>query len=452
MPHAEVLLVGPREGKQPLPYEQLMDVLVEYGVHIECDDQDRLPTTLPEDLSGYKVVVVDDDLPALNDPAVKARLDKFKEGGGRIVMHHCPPDLKWHEEFRLFRYMTDILMKACVRTQNPAFLERNARRPDRQVILGQVDSELRDRSWVAYGNDVVFTRAEGLWTAAELYQREDVKQAVVKVFDEILKKVGDNPSPAFCGWNMPVFLVPGNERFLAKCLSQVPSAAEVRRRADLWQKDPPYFRCEEMSQLFVYGQLARLLGKKEYLQPAIDLMKVGHEVLWLKDPELWAHAGIRGKWQGLPWGRGQSWLLFGLVGLLENMPKDHPDYKLLASWVGDTADGLRGAQDPVTGLWQNVVGLKGSRLEMSGSCLIIRHLSRAWRCGALRSPFVPEMLAKAWKGAKAHTFQHRSCTQAYGSDAGYDAMFYALIPQSGVDCLTASGGGDYVKTFGPLVE
>ncbi len=444
----EVLFLGPIDNSH---YQKLFDFCVEYGVYVDFDAQENAPTELPADLSGYKVIVIDSESPLLKDPGVQARIAHFTDMGHGLVTHKRPKTFDWDAERLLWVYMSDILMQYGVRKQNPAFLERLAARPDKDVILNQAQALIKNEAvWIRVGNDAGYLRVQALWDAAELYNNEDLKKQVIGFLDELLAKK-DQQYAMFSGFLLPMFKEPGMERFLNQALAQMATVDAYKYQALEYREKGPYFRCEEISGMMDPARFAGLLGTTDYLAPAIDIMKSGHDTLFMKDKLLWAHAGIRGRWIGLPWSRGQGWLLCGLVSLLENMPKDHPDYKLLQFWLEETAEGLRRTQDPSTGLWNCVVGEPTTRLEISGSAMIVRHFCHAWRAGVLQSPGVRDMITRAWKGVKSHTLQGRSCSQSYGTSAGYDVMFYNSIPASGSCNWATYAGAEYVKTFGPLV-
>ena len=144
-------------------------------------------------------------------------------------------------------------------------------------------------------------------------------------------------------------------------------------------------------------------------------------------------------------------MLLGLVGVIENLPKDHPDYPTIVKYLEEEAEGLRRYQDPETGLWHNIVDDPATRLESSGTAMILRAYCHAWRAGVCRTPEVKEMLTKAWRGLKAHTVGPRTFSFLWGMGTSFDKSAYARKPSSGTPYLAPLAGPEYVKTFGPLV-
>jgi rhamnogalacturonyl hydrolase YesR len=94
-------------------------------------------------------------------------------------------------------------------------------------------------------------------------------------------------------------------------------------------------------------------------------------------------------------GRGEGWMLIGPAGMAEYMPKDHPGYPIVVQYLEELADALRRYQDPQTGLWHNIIDDPYTRLEASGTAMIVNAYCRAYRAGVCRTPEVKETLTRA---------------------------------------------------------
>jgi rhamnogalacturonyl hydrolase YesR len=462
MPRAEVLALAPADPAD-VTFQKLIDLLVEYGIHVESDARDRLPRTPPPDPTGYKAVIVDADAPAAREwEALLARRENAALRT-RTLRYRKPDDFAWHNERPLWVWLNFLLLHCGVTPENRAFLDRNAARPDREVILGQAEACLREEpQWCRRWCDSTLVRLEGIWAAAEFYGRDDLRRAVLECVEDTLRAYADAPvhgkgeradglfkHPIFPGLLLPLWKETGIARYRDAALGSMESPAEARRVAREWRTAAPLLQCESLDRKpWQWAMRAAWCNEPAFFQPAVDCMKAGYEALFDPRRLLWAHYGIRGRCRGLTWGRGQGWALYGLVGLLEHLPEAHPDRELLRSWLDRTAEGLRRAQDPESGLWHNVMGEPGTRREVSGTAKCVRHFSRAWRLGLCRSDFLPEMLGRAWRGLKARTFHHRSCTRCYGTGPGSDLSFYAALGAGGSYTACVQAGAEYVRAFG----
>ena len=461
-PRAEVLVIGPADPADFM-FQKLVDLMVEYGIHIESDSRDRLPLTPPRDLNGYKALVIDADSPAAKE--VDAALARPGNAAlrDRVVRYRKPKELSWHNERPLWIWLNHLLLHRGVTPDNPAFLDRNAARTDKDVILGQAEACLREEpQWCRRWCDSTLVRLEGIWSAAGFYGRREIRRTVLECVDDTLRVYADAPvygkgetagglfkHPIFPGLLLPLWKETGIRRYRDAALGSMESLREARRIAREWRTGAPFLQTESLDRKpWQWAMRAAWCGEPQFFQPAVDCMKAGYETLFDPRRILWAHYGVRGKCCGLTWGRGQGWALYGLVGLLEHLPAEHPDRKTLRSWLDQTAEGLRRAQDPESGMWRNVMGEPGTRLETSGTAKCIRHFSRAWRLGLCRSDLLPDMLARAWRGLKARTFAHRSCTRCYGTGPGADLSFYATLGAGGNYTACVQAGAEYVRAFG----
>jgi unsaturated rhamnogalacturonyl hydrolase len=97
------------------------------------------------------------------------------------------------------------------------------------------------------------------------------------------------------------------------------------------------------------------------------------------------------------WGRAMGWYVMGVVETLDHFPADHPDRAAIIQTLRDAAEGIAAVQDPVTGLWWNVMdqpNRAGNYLEASSSSMFAYALARAARLGYID----PEYRAVAERG------------------------------------------------------
>jgi len=90
------------------------------------------------------------------------------------------------------------------------------------------------------------------------------------------------------------------------------------------------------------------------------------------------------------WGRGIGWYMMGLVETLAYLPVTHPDRAELIRILQDLGAAVARVQDPVTGLWWQVVdqpNRKGNYLEASASSMFVYSLAKAARLGYIPAQY-----------------------------------------------------------------
>jgi unsaturated rhamnogalacturonyl hydrolase len=86
------------------------------------------------------------------------------------------------------------------------------------------------------------------------------------------------------------------------------------------------------------------------------------------------------------WGRAMGWYLMGVVETLDALPANHPDRAAIIDVLRRAAEGVARVQDPVTGLWWNVLDQPkraGNYLEASASSMFVYALAKGARLGYL---------------------------------------------------------------------
>jgi unsaturated rhamnogalacturonyl hydrolase len=86
------------------------------------------------------------------------------------------------------------------------------------------------------------------------------------------------------------------------------------------------------------------------------------------------------------WARAMGWYLLGLVETLDHFPATHPDRAAIVAVLRDAAEAVARVQDPVTGLWWDVLdqpNREGNYLEASASSMFTYALAKGARLGYL---------------------------------------------------------------------
>ena len=84
------------------------------------------------------------------------------------------------------------------------------------------------------------------------------------------------------------------------------------------------------------------------------------------------------------WGRAMGWYAVGVVETLDQLPATHPDRAAIVKTLRDAAEGIARVQDPLTGLWWDVLdqpNREGNYLEGSASSMFAYALAKAARLG-----------------------------------------------------------------------
>jgi unsaturated rhamnogalacturonyl hydrolase len=90
------------------------------------------------------------------------------------------------------------------------------------------------------------------------------------------------------------------------------------------------------------------------------------------------------------WGRAMGWYVMGLVDALDHFPATHPDRAALIRELGDAAEAIARVQDPVTGLWWNMLdqpNRAGNYLEGSASSMFVYAFAKGARLGYLHADY-----------------------------------------------------------------
>jgi unsaturated rhamnogalacturonyl hydrolase len=90
------------------------------------------------------------------------------------------------------------------------------------------------------------------------------------------------------------------------------------------------------------------------------------------------------------WGRAMGWYMAGLVDALDYFPRDHRDRDSLVRLLKQAAGAVAQVQDPVTGLWWQVLdepNRAGNYLEASASSMFVYSMAKGARMGYLDATY-----------------------------------------------------------------
>ncbi len=126
------------------------------------------------------------------------------------------------------------------------------------------------------------------------------------------------------------------------------------------------------------------------------------ELLFLPEKQVMAHMRclLHGENNGIPWSRGNGWVIFSLSELLTVLPENHPQRPALLDFFRELTEGYLALQDEC-GLWHQILDDPVSYLETSATAMMICAFARGTRGHWYDEATAARAMAaahKAWKG------------------------------------------------------
>lgn len=171
-----------------------------------------------------------------------------------------------------------------------------------------------------------------------------------------------------------------------------------------------------------------LTGEQEWLDDAARQFLLFQGYLYLPELQLMSHVYDfkRGMANGIPWGRGNGWVLFSLSELLEILPEDHRDREKLLELFRELCQGALRCQGK-NGLWHQVLTDEDSFEETSCTSMFIYAFARGVRFGWLaESAQYAEAVRKAWDGVVSRALEGNGSVHGVccGSKFSYSPDYY----------------------------
>ncbi|WP_274651363.1 glycoside hydrolase family 88/105 protein [Paenibacillus humicola] len=143
-----------------------------------------------------------------------------------------------------------------------------------------------------------------------------------------------------------------------------------------------------------------LTGDTAYLDDAASQFLLYRKYLFMEGTKVMSHV-YDFKYDhpnGVPWGRGNGWVLFSLAELLTVIPERHAKQPELLSFFRELCEGYLRLQG-VNGLWHQVLNIPESYEESSCTSMFVYAFAMGVRCGWLSEP-EPYIAAvgKGWEG------------------------------------------------------
>jgi rhamnogalacturonyl hydrolase YesR len=172
----------------------------------------------------------------------------------------------------------------------------------------------------------------------------------------------------------------------------------------------------------------QLTGESRYVDDAARQFLGFKEKLYIPARKLMSHVYdfSRGMATGIPWGRGNGWVLFSLSELLAVLPEDHLLREDLLTMFRELCAGTLAQQD-VQGMWHQVLDEHDSYPETSCTSMFSYAYARGIQYGWLSEP-APYVRAvyKAWEALNRVSIDrlgnvHGVCR---GSEFSYSSDYY----------------------------
>ncbi|WP_315796436.1 glycoside hydrolase family 88/105 protein [Paenibacillus sp. BIC5C1] len=175
--------------------------------------------------------------------------------------------------------------------------------------------------------------------------------------------------------------------------------------------------------LMRYGQLT---GDTSYWDDAINQFLMFRKYLYIPEQQIMSHVYdfVRGRATGIPWGRGNGWVLFSLTELLSILPSDHVKRPELLNFYRDLCQGYLALQGE-NGLWHQVLNRPDSYEETSCTSMFIYAYARGIREGWLKQPEAYlDAVRRGWEGMTRLSIDYKG--NVYGVCRGSGYSFTAL--------------------------
>ena len=476
-PPEELLILAPAHELQPdfIPWQVAgpqnfrcagetdfnlwVEALLDEGVYFPTDQDQRFPKELPSSLDGFRCVLIDANRkPEFATGLNAGRLHEFRCRGG-FVWYAGPASSADTVHMHTQRYIA----AAGLTLRHPAMLNRLRAIPDERLIDWWTNNigaqakvlESADAGW-AWGDPVAYHLYWPGFEAARYFNRTELleplwdfmragldttrwpgtiacgRRFALKLYEtsgdrSILERVvreSSGPGPGISPGASRPWLLDGitlNHDLLA------PGDVDPNQPPPL-VRDNAWVWCETAGNIGdSLGYLSQASGDPQFAEQAVRQVRATHAWCFHHERGLWFHLG---RPQGpdlrsAPWGRGNGWLLYGIRGLLEDLPARHPARAQLVRMLAEELEGLLRFQGP-SGLWHNVLDAteETSRQDTAGAWMFINVYARAYWKGWLRDPRIPAMCDRAWQGLKTKVWRglpiaHCSGTSYMLSRQGY---------------------------------
>ena len=148
-----------------------------------------------------------------------------------------------------------------------------------------------------------------------------------------------------------------------------------------------------------YGTLS---GDKTYWDDCLNQLLCYKEALYMPEKRLMSHMRClnNNEMNGIPWSRGNGWVIFALSELMQVLPEEHAKRDELIAFYADLVKGYMAVQGDA-GLWHQILDEPGTYPEASATAMFICAFARGILGGYIPADLAEEAAAsakRAWAG------------------------------------------------------
>lgn len=164
-------------------------------------------------------------------------------------------------------------------------------------------------------------------------------------------------------------------------------------------------------------------GEDSYLEDAILQVQLFKKYLYMPEEKIMSHIySTRFKTKtGIPWGRGNGWVIFSLAELLSVVPSGHKAYSELVAFFRELSTGYLNLQDD-EGMWHQVLTDQTSYQETSCTAMYVYAFARGVQMGLYKEPEAYYVAVnKAWSALTQYSIDRQG--NVYGVCRGSGFSF-----------------------------
>ncbi|WP_284638973.1 glycoside hydrolase family 88/105 protein [Paenibacillus silviterrae] len=215
-------------------------------------------------------------------------------------------------------------------------------------------------------------------------------------------------------------------RYIMEIQDRLPNGTLYRVRGTTdFMKDTVWCDDLYMSTPFL-SKYYELTGNRKYVDDAVKQFLHYKELMYIPELQIMHHVyDVKfGKGNGVPWGRGNGWVLFSLTELLAVLPENHELRPDVLAFFRELCQGYKKLQG-TRGLWHQVLTDPESYEEASCTSMFIYAFARGVRFGWLQeSDGYIESVLRGWEGLVRHCIDKHGNVYGVCRGSGYSFNKY----------------------------